>query len=318
MKYYLAPLEGITGYIFRNALHDHFGDGIIKYFSPFIMPHLKRAMLTKDIQDVLPEHNKGMHLVPQILTNTAEEFLRLEEELREFGYEELNLNLGCPSGTVANKGRGSGFLAHPGELHAFLDEVFSKTQCRISLKTRIGFQSVEEFPRLLEIYNQYPLEELIIHPRVRAEYYNGTPHHEVFLYAMEHSKCPLVYNGDIWSGEDEKKLMVQMQGTAARQDGAGLHAIMCGRGILRNPSMIRECCGGAPYTREELNAFLNQIEQGYTEVMSGEVPVLFKMKEIWTYLGKSFPGQEKLVKKILKSKHLLEYEMLAREIISYF
>ena len=157
MKFYLAPLEGITGYIYRNAQHDFFGAGIDKYFMPFLAPHTKRSFNAKEKNDILPEHNAGMYAVPQILTNSAADFLRIEKDLGAFGYRELNINLGCPSGTVVSKGRGAGFLASPEKLDQFLEEIFSKTEAKISLKTRIGMEEPEEFFRLLEIYNKYPL-----------------------------------------------------------------------------------------------------------------------------------------------------------------
>ena len=120
MKFYLAPLEGITGFIYRNALHDFYGTGVDKYFTPFLTPHTKCSFNAKERKDIIPEHNQGMYTVPQVLTNSAEDFLRIEKDLKEIGYEEININLGCPSGTVASKGRGAGFLARPQELDHFL------------------------------------------------------------------------------------------------------------------------------------------------------------------------------------------------------
>lgn len=169
MKYYLAPLEGITTYIYRRAYHQHFAP-MDKYFTPFLVPHTKKGFSTKEKNDVMPEHSPGMNLVPQIMSNQAESFLHTVEKLKVYGYEEVNLNLGCPSKTVVSKGRGSGFLADPDGLDRFLDEIFKKCDVKISIKTRIGKDDPEEFARLLDIYNQYPVEELIIHPRVQKDF----------------------------------------------------------------------------------------------------------------------------------------------------
>ena len=157
MKYYLAPLEGITTYIYRRAYHQHFAP-MDKYFTPFLVPHTKKGFSTKEKNDVMPEHSPGMNLVPQIMSNQAESFLHTVEKLKVYGYEEVNLNLGCPSKTVVSKGRGSGFLADPDGLDRFLDEIFKKCDVKISIKTRIGKDDPEEFARLLDIYNQYPVE----------------------------------------------------------------------------------------------------------------------------------------------------------------
>lgn len=170
MKIYLAPLEGITGYTYRRALYNCFG-GFDKYFIPFILPNQKGHLSTREKKDIMPENNEGMYAVPQILTKNAEDFIQTAETLQEYGYNEVNLNLGCPSKTVVTKGRGAGFLDRPDELDKFLDEIFRKCDMKISIKTRLGMDDPEEFEDLLTIYNKYPLEELIVHARVQKDYY---------------------------------------------------------------------------------------------------------------------------------------------------
>ena len=193
MKYYLAPMEGLTTYNFRTNWNRCYG-GMDKYFTPFIS---NRHMNSRERNDVLPEHNVGMYTVPQILTNKAEEFLSLAEQLAGYGYHEVNLNLGCPSGTVTAKGKGSGFLAHPNELAAFFDEVFSKNPLPVSVKTRLGYETPEEFAALLDLYNRYPIACLTVHPRVRKEKYRGPVHLDAFADALANSRNPVCYNGDL-------------------------------------------------------------------------------------------------------------------------
>ena len=197
MKYYLAPMEGLTTYNFRTNWNRCYG-GMDKYFTPFIS---NRHMNSRERNDVLPEHNVGMYTVPQILTNKAEEFLSLAEQLAGYGYHEVNLNLGCPSGTVVARNRGAGFLGTPRELEDFLDEIFEKCPLEISIKTRIGMEYPDEWAPLLKIYQKFPMKELIIHPRLQKEGYKGTPHLEAFAEAVEALQCPLCYNGDITSPE---------------------------------------------------------------------------------------------------------------------
>jgi len=170
MKYYLAPMEGITGYIYRNS-YKKFFNNIDKYFTPFIVTNQGTSLKAKELKDVLPEHNKNMNIVPQILTNNSEGFINTSKRLQQLGYNEVNLNLGCPAGTVVSKNRGSGFLAKREELDLFLDEIFKINDMKISIKTRIGKDHPEEFYELIKIYNKYPLEELIIHPRTRQHYH---------------------------------------------------------------------------------------------------------------------------------------------------
>lgn len=310
MKFYLAPMEGLTGFVFRNAYQKHFGD-IDTYFTPFIN---NKKMNYKEIKDILPEHNKGMHVVPQILTNRAEDFLAIAKELGNYGYESVNLNLGCPSGTVVTKHRGAGFLAVPEELDHFLEEIFADCPLRISVKTRIGINDAGEWERILSIYEKYPMEELIIHPRVQKDFYNNTPDMDVFLYAVENSRHTLCYNGDICSVDDYKAWIQKMEGKD-REHGSGSTAqhtehMMLGRGILKNPGLVGELMGHAPITKDQFHAFHDDVLKGYLDVMSGERNTLFRMKELWFYFAKYFTEPEKYVKQIKKTQRVAEYRVI--------
>ncbi len=202
VKYYMAPLESVTTWIYRQA-HAKIYGRLDKYFIPFLEPHEKRDFKTRELQEILPEHNENISAVPQILTNRSEGFIKLAKALKDWGYEEINLNLGCPSKTVVTKGKGSGFLAKPEELERFLTEIFDALsgEVKISVKTRIGKEDPEEFPALLELFNKYPMEELIIHPRVQKDGYGNVPRLELYELAEKQSVNPLCYNGDLYTRE---------------------------------------------------------------------------------------------------------------------
>ena len=197
MKLYLAPLEGITGYVYRQAYHACYEDAD-KYFTPFLAPHTKRSFNARERNDLIPEHNAGMYTVPQVLSKSGEDVAAIAEELKAFGYQEININAGCPSGTVVSKGRGAGLLDDERALLHFLDEMFEKTDAEISIKTRLGMEYPDEFEGILKIYNRFPIKELILHPRVREDYYKNKPDWTMVEYALEYSSNPLVYNGDIF------------------------------------------------------------------------------------------------------------------------
>lgn len=305
MNLYFAPLEGIGGYIYRNAQADCFSRAD-KYFSPFLAPKLKRSISSKEFRDINPENNSNIYLVPQIMANNAEVFIKAAKELKSLGYEEVNLNLGCPSPTVVTKYRGAGFLAKPRELEVFLEEIFEKSDVKISVKTRLGMDDDQEFPRILEIYNRFPLEELIIHPRVQKDYYKNTPRREMFLYAQKRAKFPLVYNGDVFCKQDYGEI----------QELFGDITVMLGRGVLANPGLFGEIREEKTLTKEGLYVFHNRILSDYAEVMSGEKNVLFKMKELWFYMADMFPGSEKYIKKIRKAQHLGEYRALVESLFA--
>ena len=303
MKFYMAPMESMTGYIFRNVYRKHFGN-IDKYFTPFIS---SSGLNHKELNDILPEHNAGMEVVPQILTNHAEVFLELARRMQEYGYDCVNLNLGCPSGTVVAKKRGSGFLAFPEELERFLDEIFEKCPLKISIKTRIGKNDVAEWERLLQIYNRFPVEELIVHPRLQKDQYRLPVHMDVFAKTVAEAEAPLCYNGDIHSEEQYREF---------HEKFPSVDTVMLGRGIFKNPGLVDELKGGEKLQVKKLKVFMDDLLHGYEEIMSGDLHTLFKMKEVWVYLGEFFEGEEKLLKKIKKSNSTAEYKAVMRELWS--
>ena len=304
MKYYFAPMEGITGHRFREAHHTFF-KGIDKYFTPFISPNKNRTLRSRELTDVLPEHNKGIYVVPQILTNQAEDFLWTADKLQQLGYEEVNLNLGCPSGTVVSKHKGAGFLEEPDRLCAFLEQIFSACSLKISIKTRIGMYEPEEFERLLQIYNQYPLEELIIHPRVREDYYKNKPNLQVFGQALQQSRATVCYNGDIFSQKDFEEFTLRFQ---------EVNCVMLGRGLLANPGLVCELKTKEPMDKQTLKAFHDRVLAEYEELFSGDRNVLFKMKELWFYMIHAFDNPGKYPKKIRKAEKLKDYKQIVEDL----
>ena len=204
-KLYAAPMEGLTGYLWRQVHAELFGPAD-KYFTPFLSPNATCTFQRKELDEIDPEHNRGLNVVPQLLTNRAEHFLWAARELHDRGFREVNFNLGCPAGTVAAKRKGAGLLAYPQELDRCLEEIFAGLPrgMTMSVKTRIGKNDPGEWPGLLEIYRRYPLAELIVHPRLQKDFYKGMPHREAFSTVS--GPWPVVYNGDIWTAEDAAAL----------------------------------------------------------------------------------------------------------------
>ena len=298
MRFYLAPMEGITGYIYRNA-YEKFFHNIDKYFTPFIVPNKSRSLKTKELRDILPENNEGMNIVPQILTNDFEGFIVTARKLQQLGYNEVNLNLGCPAGTVVSKNRGSGFLALREELDKFLEEIYKIEDMKISIKTRIGKDTPEEFYKLIEIYNKYPLEELIIHPRTRQDFYGNKPNLEIFKDALSLSKSPVCYNGDIFIVENYNKLVNSFP---------EVDKVMLGRGVLANPGLIGDIKGNDFITKDTLKAFHDEIFNNYIELLNDDKNAMFRMKELWGYMIYMFTDNKKYAKKIKKAQKVIDYK----------
>ena len=327
MQIYFAPLESITGYVFRNVYEEYYG-GIDRYFTPFITATDSRRLRNKEMRDILPENNQVGCLIPQIMSNRAEEFLRVADQMAELGYDTVNLNLGCPARTVVSKGKGSGFLARTVALDRFLEEVYRECPLKISIKTRLGVDDPEEFLEIVDIYNKYPVEELIIHPRVQKDYYKNTPNLDMFAEAVRRCNMPLCYNGDICSLEDYERI---------RKRFPEVSHMMIGRGLLAHPELalqiqereadrsVKTAADPGEQTgeirnlsdRERLNhigAYANALCEAYCEAYGPGQPVLFKMKELWGFLADSMPDGKKLRKKVHKVQRLDGYQRLMREV----
>lgn len=307
MNVYFAPLEGITGYLFRNSYNKLFGD-VDKYYTPFIPTKAVGKYSTKDLRDVLPNNNQGVNIVPQILANSPDDFHKLAQMIADMGYAEINLNLGCPSPTVTTKRKGAGFLEYPDELDRMLEKVFKDASYNISVKTRIGVSDPTEFRKLLSIYNRYPIKELIIHPRLLESKYMGKPNLDWYSYAYNNSLNPVCYNSDIKSVEDYKMILGMFNNTTS---------IMIGRGILIDPMLPRrikcEENNELKMYDDELSMirkYHNLIYEAYRGYLSGDKNILFKMKEIWKYLieNNKFANKEKNLKNIYKCTNLKEYD----------
>lgn len=298
MKFYLAPMEGITGHIYRNSYEKYFHN-IDKYFTPFIVPNQSVSLKTKELKDLLPQNNKGLNIVPQILTNDAEGFILTANKLKQLGYEEINLNLGCPAGTVVSKKRGSGFLAYPEELDKFLDEIYKIDNMKISIKTRLGKERADEFYKLIEIYNKYPLEELIIHPRTREDFYGNTPNLEVFKDALKLSKHSICYNGDIFTLNSYNKIINEFP---------EVNKVMLGRGILANPGLIGEIKNNEFANKEIIKMFHDEIFEKYTILLNEDKNAMYRMKELWGYMSHIFTNNKKYYKKIKKAQKAIDYK----------
>ena len=315
MHIYFAPLEGITTYPYRNLHHKYFG-GVEKYFTPFLAPGPEQGMSVKEMRDILPENNAGVPVVPQILTNRAGDFLLASKKLSEMGYREINLHLGCPSGTVTAKKKGSGFLLYPDDLDRFFDEVFSDAAVRngeflVSVKTRIGKNEVEEWPELMQVYNRYPIHELTVHPRIQKEFYKGTPHLDVFTDILKESRNPVVYNGDLFTVEKVKEF---------REKFPTVGTVMIGRGLIRNPALaemiLQEETEPEADILPRIREFHDALFEHYRETMSGDRNLLFRMKDLWSYMLAEVPDSEKLAKKIRKSQHVPEYLAAVEEVFA--
>ena len=300
MQYYFAPMEGLTDSVFRRLHHTYF-PGVDRYYMPFISPTQHRTLTNREARELPMADSVPFAAIPQILTKVAEDFVWAAEQCAQRGYREVNLNLGCPSGTVVSKGKGSGMLADPDNLDRFLDAVFSASPIPVSVKSRLGVTDPQEFPKLLEIYNRYPILELTLHPRVRKAFYSGSVDMEMFAYCAENSKNPLCYNGDICSLEDISRIESQFP---------QVRSVMIGRGLIGDPGMLTP--GGT--TAEALEGMFDAMLEEYMVLFGGSRNAMFRLKEHWGMLINRFEDSEKLGKRLRKTTDLEEYKAITREV----
>lgn len=302
MNYYFAPLEGITDNIYRR-LHHRFFPGIDQYYTPFLSPSVHHCLTPKEAKEIPPVESLGFRVVPQLLTKVSEDFLWMAEKCRELGYDEVNLNIGCPSGTVTAKGKGAGMLTNLESLDRFFDEVFAHTTIDVSVKTRLGFASAEEFPAIMEIFNRYPIKQLTVHPRVRNAFYKGNVDLSAFTYAMQNSNAPVCFNGNLNSREEIETISQQFP---------ELKAVMLGRGLVADPGMLTP--GGTDV--KSLEAFYDALLEEYLSAFGGARNAMFRLKEHWRYLLCKFENNEKLAKQLRKATDLSTYKAITRDIFS--
>ena len=316
----LGPFQGITDAPFRNVFKKHFG-GIDKFYTPFFTGIQKEHAKNLQVEEIDPRFNDVATLTPQILSTDAEEILRFATQCKALGYQEINLNMGCPFPRVANKKRGCGLLPYPDKIEAMLDKVFENIDLRFSIKCRLGYFDPDEIVPVIEIFNQYPLSELIIHPRIGKQLYKGEAVVKRFSELIPLIKAPLVYNGDIVSVESFERI---------REEVKPVSQFMLGRGLLGNPFLAEEIVDCHVIAREEQpkqpegsstegrKSNLTRTERLYAYVVDlyedrlrhagGSPKVLGRMKELWSYLMYSFDEPQDIWRKIKKINALKDYE----------
>ena len=301
MQYYFAPLEGLTDSSFRKIHHKYF-PGVDRYYTPFFSPTVHRALTAREARELPTADSLDVTVIPQLLTKVSEDFIWMAGVCKDRGYEEVNLNLGCPSGTVTAKGKGSGMLRDLDLLDQFLDEIFAGSPLPISVKTRIGFAETSEFPAIMEVLNRYPICELTVHPRVRTTFYKGHVDMDAFRYALETSKAPVCYNGDLTSLRQVRTMAGQFP---------QISGVMIGRGLIGDPGMLTP--GGT--TRQALEGFMDELLETYLVEFGGSRNAMFRLKEHWGLLIHKFENADKLWKALRKTTDLAEYRSLASQIL---
>lgn len=297
---YLAPLQGFTDFVYRKVYAQVFG-----YVDAFFIPYISMkngVLLPKYIKEIKPENNTQARVVPQVLAKDGNELLAMAHLLQGYGYKEINFNVGCPYPMVTNRGKGSGLLPYPEKVKEILAAFFEKQSMELSVKLRAGLEHEKELKQIIPVLNGFPLKEVILHPRIAKQLYEGKISDEAFRYTSEHIKHKLVFNGDIFSAETMKY---------RRKQFPGVSDWMLGRGILMNsflPAEIQGECISDMEKRDKLLEFHSLMLEQYLKIMDNEGNALNKMKQFWSYFSYNFPNQKKAMKAVKKSSNILKYK----------
>jgi len=300
--FYLAPLRGVTDAIYRNTYAEYF-DGIDLAIAPFVTTHTGRRIKPVHVRDLRPEENRNMPVIPQGLTKNAEDFITLADHLFDMGYDVINLNCGCPFPQVANKGRGSGLLCDPDSLDRLLDTVLSRISNRLSIKTRLGRHDAAEIHSVLPIFNRYPLESVIVHPRTGSQMYSGTPDLTAFAWCLASCHHPVVYNGDITDLKGFLALEQRFEGVAGWMIGRGLLANPFLPGMLKNNQTANEA-----QRTDHFRRFHDTLFERYRDRLSGPRHLLDRMKGLWKYFAQGFQDSATARKRIHKARTIEQYQ----------
>ena len=303
-----SPLQGFTDFRFRNAFHRYFG-GIDTFYSPYIKLNGKLVIKGSYERDILPENNTTLEVIPQIITNDAEEFLFVANYVQQLGYKELNWNLGCPYPMVAKCGMGSGLISNTSQIEHILKRVHNETDIIVSMKMRMGYENPTEILDVFPILEQYPIKNIAIHARIGKQLYKGGVDLDSFQKCLDTSKQKIYYNGDITSVEKFRLMQERFP---------SIDHWMIGRGLIGDPflpSMIKNNTTEYPKNKLEIfEAFHDTIYQEYDAYLSGPTPIRMKMLGFWEYFSESFSNPQKTFKKIKKAGNSKNYEIAVKEI----
>lgn len=305
---YLAPLQGMTDRIYRNLFPVYF-KGVDVALAPFIPSVRKMKAETKHLRELDPDKNTGLPTIPQIMGSRPDDFILLANRLNDMGYGTVNWNLGCPYPMVVKKGRGAGMLCYPDRIESFLETAMPVLKPKLSIKLRIGLKYPDDVLTLIPIFNRFPLDELIIHPRTGAQMYEGNVDLEMFEQCLHLSKHRVVYNGDIDSLE-KLEMLSQRFGSVDRW--------MIGRGLIANPFLAEKIKFNTekPYAEKIkiMKAFHDHLFAEYSKILFGPSHITNKMKEIWTYMGGFFENGDKIKKRIWKAHHRDNYRDIVNKV----
>ena len=299
---YMAPMRGVTNCVYRNVYSRLFG-GYDFAVTPFIKNCNVLNIDSKVLRDIFVHRNNAdFELIPQILSKNIEDFITLSKIMFGMGYKTVNWNLGCPYKKIRRKSRGAALLSEPETVVEILNKVVSAIPNHISLKVRLGNEDNNELFKLLPLLNDFPLKNIIIHPRTSSQMYSGEVDISAFEKCLSLTKHSVVYNGDIDSFDTFRDLASSLP---------GINMWMIGRGGVINPFLPEQIKNltrdTGKKTMERFVRFHDELFETYKKELSGPAHVIAKMTELWSYWSQAFEGGNGVLRSVSRAKKVNQY-----------
>lgn len=304
----LAPMQEVTDGAFWTLVHKYGGADV--YWTEYFRVH-STSTPERKIVAAITGNSTGRPVIAQMIGNDIPELVRTARFLQQLPVAAIDLNLGCPAPIVYRKCAGGGLLREPQRIDAILGALRDAVQIKFTVKTRLGFASIDEFDQLLPIFAKHSLDALTVHARTVAQMYRLPVHYDRIRHAVERMTCPVIANGHVYSAAQAQDLL---QRTGAR-------GLMIGRGVIRSPwlfAQIRQQLRGERVTQptgRDLWDYIRALWESQACLDKPEKVQCERMKKFINYLGEGVPGA--FLHQIRRSQTAGEFHGICREFLDH-
>lgn len=304
----LAPMQEVTNGAFWTLIHRYGGADV--YWTEYLRVHATSTPEKWIVADI-EKNTTGRPVIAQMIGNDIPSLVRTAKFLQQLPVAAIDLNLGCPAPIVYRKCAGGGLLREPERIDAILGALRDAVGIKFTVKTRLGFTTVDEFDRLLEIFARHSLDALTVHARTVAQMYRLPVYYDRIRQAVETMPCPVIANGHVYSAAQAQALLAQ----------TGAHGLMIGRGVIRSPwlfNQIRQQLRGEPVTLptgREVAEYIRGLWDSQACLDKPEKVQCERMKKFLNYLGEGVPGT--FLHQIRRSQSADEFHGICREFLDH-
>lgn len=250
-------MQAVTDLAFMRVMQRYGGPDA--YVTEYFRVH-RESNVDRRILSSITESETGRPVFAQLIGDDIPSLVRMSKDLMEYPVAGVDLNLGCPAPQVCNKSAGGGLLLNPSKMDRILGAMRDAIDGRFTVKTRLGFETEEEFETLLNVFSRHGIDALTIHARTVRERYQTPVHPRCVAMAVERLDCPVIANGNV----------VDVESGRAYLEQSGAAGLMIGRGAIRNPwifDQVRASFSGEPGPMPVMRDVLGYIESLFEETV---------------------------------------------------